>query len=122
MTVLPDAFTTVAPRGTCTLARGPAAVMRSPLTRMTESFTAAAPVPSTNRAPTMAVTGPAAPRCAWGAAIHANTSVVHRTKVLRLMDGYSYDLGGTCQDGTAQGLNAQGLRLRAGVASPSLSP
>ena len=34
MTVLPAAFTTVAPCGTCTLARGPAAVMRSPLTRI----------------------------------------------------------------------------------------
>ena len=34
MTVLPDAFTTVAPCGTCTRARGPAAVMRSPLTRI----------------------------------------------------------------------------------------
>ena len=51
MTVLPAAFTTVAPCGTCTRARGPAAVMRSPLTRMTESFTGAAPVPSTSRAP-----------------------------------------------------------------------
>ena len=43
-------------------------MIRSPLTRMTESFTAAAPVPSTSRAPTIAVTGPAAPRCASGEA------------------------------------------------------
>ena len=85
MTVLPDAFTTVAPCGTCTRARGPAAVMRSPLTRTTESLTAAAPVPSTSRAPTMAVTGPVAPRCAWGAAAKARSSVVHRVRALRLI-------------------------------------
>src|SRR5687767_1892289 len=99
MTVLPDALTTVAPCGTWTRARGPAAVMRSPLTRMTESLTTAAPVPSTSRAPTMAVTGAAVPRCACGPAASATTNAVHRLKVLRLMDGYSYDLGGSCQEG-----------------------
>src|SRR5687768_215310 len=108
MTVLPDALTTVAPCGTGTRARGPAAVMRSPLTRMTESLTTAAPVPSTSRAPTMAVTGPVAPRCACGTAASATTNAVHRLKVLRLMDGYSYDLGGTCQD---FGLWTLGLQL-----------
>src|SRR5687767_8370617 len=84
--------------------------MRSPLTRITESFTGAAPVPSTSRAPTMAVTGLAAPRCASGAAIDSNMSAVHRSKVLRLMDRYSYDLGGTCQD-SFQGLGTGDLGL-----------
>src|SRR5687768_17491007 len=103
MTVLPDAFNTVAPGGVCTRARGPAAVMRSPLTRMTESLTGGAPVPSTRRAPTIAVTGGAVPRCAIGAATAPRTSAMHRCRdrALRLIvssacavvDGGSYDRG-----------------------------
>ena len=114
MTVLPDAFTTVAPCGTCTRARGPAAVMRSPLTRMTESFTGAAPVPSTSRAPTIAVTVPAAPRCALGAAAPARRRAVHRIRALRLIVPPAW----SCRRGTYDRGEGRGSRGKEGYSLP----
>src|SRR5688500_1138251 len=132
ITVLPDAFTTVAPRGTCTLARGPAPVMRSPLTRMTESVTAGPPVPSTNRAPTIAVTGPALPRCALGAAAKASSSAVHKARslgvirpvLLRFTEGVSRRLGSGRWPALAlqTGVGGSKTRTRPAFALPSWEP
>src|ERR1700736_1480644 len=82
MSVLPAASTVVAPGGIWTFARGPAAVMRSPFTITTELSTGAPPVPSINLAPTMAVTGPADPRWAWGAARAVRNNAVHTSGTL----------------------------------------
>jgi hypothetical protein len=85
ITVLPAAFTIVAPGGIVTRARAPVAVMRSPLTRITESSIAAAPLPSMTRPPTRAVTAPACPRCAWGVMAHAMIRAVLKIRDLVLI-------------------------------------
>ncbi len=73
----PVASITVAPAGTATVARGPAAVMRSLVTTTTASGTGAPPLPSISVAPVMAVmrgAGVCARGTAAPAAINANES------------------------------------------------
>src|ERR1700730_18095408 len=56
--------------------------MRSPFTITPELSTGARPVPSINLAPTMAVTGPAGPRCAWGTARAVRNNAVQTSEAL----------------------------------------